>query len=72
MYVVYIKDYIHHLLNEYKISIFVYNSDQKVESNILFEREGVTYQCLVFKGNPLPITIRVTLFFFFFVKSPSG
>jgi len=29
MYVVYIKDRIHHLLNEPEISIFVYNSDQK-------------------------------------------
>jgi len=36
MYVVYIKDYIHHLLNEYKMSIFVYNSDQRIyiEQNI--------------------------------------
>jgi len=30
MYVIYIKDHIHHLLNEYKISIFVYNSNQMV------------------------------------------
>jgi len=27
MYVVYTKDYVHHLLNEYKMQSFAYNSD---------------------------------------------
>jgi len=30
MYVVYIKDHIHHLLNESKKLIIAYNSDQKM------------------------------------------
>jgi len=30
MYVVYIKDHIHRLLNEPKMSIFAYNSDQRM------------------------------------------
>jgi len=33
MYVVYIKDYIHHLLNEIKMSIFTYISDHRVHIN---------------------------------------
>jgi len=39
--VVYIKDHIHHLLNEFKMSIFAYNSDQRVYiSNILMLISG--------------------------------
>jgi len=29
MYMVYVKDHIHHLLNESKISIFTYNNDRR-------------------------------------------
>jgi len=32
MYIVYVKDYIHHLLNESKMSIFIYNSDQEMNN----------------------------------------
>jgi len=36
MYVVYNKDYVHHLINESKIVIFAYNSDRRMYNLFLF------------------------------------
>lgn len=40
MYVFYIKDYIHYLLNEFKILFFIYNNDYNVY-NIFFDKSMI-------------------------------
>jgi len=40
-YVVFVTDYIHHLMNELKMLIFAYNNDWRVYNTILMSMIGI-------------------------------
>jgi len=58
MYIIFIIDHIHHLINEYKILIFAYNSDRRVYSLNALSLVNTKY-----------MHINVHLFCIFFIKN---